>query len=186
MTNTSVTGGYLSPIGTQPDYDKDLSHVLQEAIAGITGISGDLVRRKYQPTTPKMPEPKVDWVSFYIHTTTPDDSPAITHKDSVGGGYDENVRHEELNVLCTFHGTNAESYASRLRDGLGIPQNMAALKTKQISFIDAGQVTAVPEFINQVWVRRFDVLVTFRRKTLRSYAVLNVLGANTPQITTDR
>jgi len=186
MTNTSATGGYLSPTGTQPDYDKALSDILQEAIVGITGISGDLVRRKYQPTTPKMPEPHTNWVSFYIHTITPDDSPAITHKDSVGGGYDENVRHEELTVLCTFHGASAESYANTFRDGLGIHQNMAALRAKQINFLDCGQVTAVPEFINQVWVRRFDVLVLLRRKTTRSYAVLNVLGVNAPQITTDQ
>ncbi len=186
MNNTSATGSYLSPINTdQADYDKQLTDVLQEAISGITGIEGSLVRRKYQPVTPKMPEPHTNWVAFYVHSIEPDDSPSITHEDSVSGGYDENVRHERLSVLCTFYGENGEQKASLLRDGLGIPQNMTELRKKGFGLVGVGQVISVPEFINQVWVRRFDVLIALNRKTKRTYSVLNVLGTNENEIVTD-
>lgn len=185
MSNTSATGGYLSPSGNQAEYDKQLTNILQEAISGITGIEGALVRRKYQPVTPKMPEPHMNWVSFYVHSMTPDDSPAITHKDSEGGGYDESVRHETLSILCSFYGENGEEKANIFKDGLAIPQNMSALKSKGFGLIETGQIIAVPEFINQVWIRRFDVLIALRRKTTRNYAVLNLLGSSENQVITD-
>ena len=181
MSNTSATGGYLQPTGTDVEYDKDLALIIQAAIAGVTGIDGSLVRRKYQPTTPKMPENTVNWFAYHIHSTVPDDGPAIVHHD----GHDENIRHEALNVLCTAYGPNGDKNASLLRDGLSIPQNMEYLRKKGLFLISVGESISVPEFINQSWVRRFDVLVVFKRKVSRDFAVLNIASAKKPEITAD-
>lgn len=181
MTNTSATGGYLSPSGQQPEGDKDLELILQAAIAGISGIQGDLVRRRW--SNAKQPEASVNWCSFCVTDVTPDAGPAITH-DGAGEGADNYARHETIAVLCIFYGPAGMANAARLRDGLAFPQNIESLRTRGMAFVETSPVLSIPELVNQQWVRRYDLHIELRRKVERVYPILNITSASV-DLTTD-
>ena len=112
MANTSATGGYLSPDVVSPPLEgDDLDDEFQEAVVGITGLAGSLVRPRWQPGNPKQPEPTVDWCAIGITTQTPDATPHIQHSGA-GNGKDTLKRHELINVLCTFYGPNSKRNAA--------------------------------------------------------------------------
>ena len=52
-----------------------------------------------------------------------------------------------------------------------------------MAFVEAGELIAAPELVNQQWVRRYDLRIRMRRKITRTYQVLNILSADTPIIT---
>lgn len=190
MANTSATGGLIAPVAeTPPLTDDALDALFQVAVAGITGLSGALVRPRWQPVPPKHPEPSVDWCAIGITDISPDDGPNIQHVGSLVGevgeiGRDDYQRHETITLLCTFHGPLAMRYAAKLRDGIGIPQNMAGLKSSGVGFVESGPIRTVPELYNQQWIRRLDLVLIFRRKIERTYPILNILSAE-PIYTTD-
>ncbi|MCY1215553.1 hypothetical protein D9M69_119340 [compost metagenome] len=176
MANTSATGGYLTPTAPVPPEDDALDNLLQELVAGVTGLPGNLVRPRWQPTVPKQPEPSVNWCALGITVQTPDAGPAIRH-DPAGDGSDTYIRHQDILLLCTFYGPAAKGYAQRLADGLAIPQNGEQLGLNDMAFVSAGDIRAAPDFVNQQWVRRYDLTVQLRRKITRTYPVLNLLSA---------
>ncbi|CAN0620539.1 conserved protein of unknown function [Burkholderia multivorans] len=182
--NDSSTGGYLAPaVDAPPDEDDALDDLLHDMIAGITALPPDLVRPRWQTKVPKQPEPGVNWCAFGVPTQTPDASPAIVH-DGTGEGSDTYIRHQDFDVLCTFYGPSAKGYAQRLADGLAFPQNREQLQLQDMGFVGVGEIRAAPDFVNQQWVRRYDMTVTLRRKITRTYAVLN-LKSTTVTTTTD-
>lgn len=183
MANTSATGGYLSPSGAVPVEDAALDAVLQQAIVGITGLPGAMVRPRWQPTVPKQPEPTANWCALGITRTGPADFPAIEH-DGTGDGQSTLHRHEEFDALVSFYGPAASGYAKTLRDGLYLAQNRETLQAAGIDLIGTSDQTAAPDLINQQWVRRYDVTLSFRRHVARTYPVLNLLSAD-PAIVTD-
>lgn len=168
MTNTSATGGYLSPIGSPADEDDALAALFQSACAGITGLSGDLVRPRWQVNPPKQPEPSTTWAAIGVTTTTPDFGPCTEASDMTATA----SRHELIEVLCSFYGPGAQASATRWRDGLAIPQNGDTLRSSGIVFVSCGPSVPAPELVNQQWVRRFDVATTFRRKISNTYNIL--------------
>lgn len=175
--NNSSTGGYLAPaVATPPAEDEALDNLLQELVAGVSGLTGNLVRPRWQPTVPKQPESTVNWCALGITVQNNDAGPAIQH-DPAGDGQDEYQRHQDIELLCTFYGPAAKGYAQRLADGLAIPQNREQLGINDMAFVSAGEIRAAPDFINQQWVRRYDLTVQLRRKITRTYAVLNLLSA---------
>lgn len=182
MANDSSTGGFLSPEGTLPPEDSDLDAILQQAIVGITGLAGAMVRPRWQATVPRQPEPSVNWCAFGITDTGPADFPAITH-DGTGNGSDTLLRHEEITVLASFYGPGASSNSKTLRDGIYLAQNREALQAQGIDLIGTDDIRAAPDLINQQWVRRFDLQLNFRRKSQRTYPVLNLLSAPTTIVT---
>ena len=184
MANTSATGGYLSPAANSPpEMDSDLDALFQAAVAAITGLPGNMVRPRWQAVAPVHPEPGTNWAAIGITEIVPDDTPSIQHTGQNVGqpeevGYDTLARHELVSLLCTFYGPLGMQNAGLLRDGLGIPQNMAALTVNGIGFVDAGPIRQVPEIYNQQWIKRFDMLLQFRRKVARVYPILNILSVN--------
>jgi hypothetical protein len=174
----SSTGGHLSPAGTPaPDEDAALDALFQTAFAAITGLPGALVRPRWQPGNPKQPEPHVDWCALAVTSSEPDAGPAIQHI-SVAQGTDSYARHEQIEVLTSFYGPRSKTFSGRLRDGLAMPQNMEPLRTKEIGLVECGTARAFPEFVNQQWIRRVDMLVRFSRKVSRIYSVRNVAAAD--------
>ncbi|RRA01908.1 phage neck terminator protein [Burkholderia cepacia] len=172
--NDSSTGGYLAPaVDTPPDEDDALDDLVHDLVAGITALAPDLVRPRWQPTVPKQPEPSVNWCAFGIQTQTPDASPAIVH-NGANEGSDTYIRHQDLDVLCTFYGQQAKGYAQRLADGLSLPQNREQLQLLDMAFVGVSEIRAAPDLVNQQWVRRYDMSVKLRRKVTRTYAVLNL------------
>jgi hypothetical protein len=184
----SSTGGYLSPaVASPPLEDAALDALFQQMIVGITGLPGSMVRPRWQPTVPKQPEATVNWCALGITVQTPDAGPSITHNPA-GDGSDTYVRHEAIEVLASFYGPNAKQCAHQLLDGLAIPQNLEQLKANDMQSVDTGEIRPAPDLVNEQWIRRFDVMLNFRRKVTRSYAVLNILSAGvtiqTPTTTT--
>ncbi|MGU2444434.1 phage neck terminator protein [Burkholderia cenocepacia] len=172
--NDSSTGGYLAPaVDTPPDEDDALDDLVHDLVAGITALPPDLVRPRWQPTVPKQPEPSVNWCAFGIQTQTPDASPAIVH-NGANEGSDTYIRHQDLDVPCTFYGPAAKGYAQRLADGLALPQNREQLQMLDMAFVGVSEIRAAPDLVNQQWVRRYDMTVHLRRKVARTYAVLNL------------
>lgn len=183
MANTSATGGYLAPTAPVPPDDDALDDLLQELVAGVTGLPGDMVRPRWQPTVPKQPEPSENWCAMGIPVQANDASPAIQHNGD-GDGNDEYVRHQQIDLLCSFYGPAAKGYAQRLADSMSIPQNSEQLALNGMKFVSASDIQPAPALINQQWNRRYDLTLTLRRKITRTYPVLNLLSAEV-QSTTD-
>lgn len=177
MANTSATGGYLAPSNPSPPEDDSLDDIFQAAIVGTTGMDGAYVRPRWQPNTPKQPDPSVDWCAFGVNRRAVQDFPSIQHFGT-GQGRDELSRHEDIELLATFYGPNAQKFAMLLRDGLYVPQNIEILKSQGVSFVDCGDLTTIPEIFNLNWIKRFDLKATFRRKVTRVYPVLNIAAAD--------
>ena len=175
--STSATGGYLAS-QLEPLADDALDDVLQSALAAIAALPGEMVRPRWQPTPPKTPEPDVDWIALGVTNTTPDAGPYI-HYDGTGDGVTHSQRHAELELLVSCYGPHAVGYAHRLRDGLGIPQNLDALKRAGLGFVEAGAVRRMPELVSQQWYNRADITLRMRIATVQRWAILNVLEAPT-------
>lgn len=174
MTDSS-TGGYLAPTGTVAE-DQALRYQIQAAIVGITGLAGAKVKAAWQPNPPQKEDLTVDWCAYRITSIDPNWTGAIVHHPE-GDGTDELRRHETIEVLVNFYGPNATAYAAVLRDGLLIPQNMEALQSQGMGFLEAGAIRAAPEYINNQWVNRQDILFRLRRMTSRTYQIRNLLSA---------
>lgn len=176
MANTSATGGYLVPTSPEILEGDELEDILTEAVAGITGLDGKLVRPKWQPKPPKRPAASVDWAALGITESDADAGPVLAHNPNGGGGLGETkyTRQKDVTVLASFYGPNARSIAQRLEDGLTIPQNLEILQEKSISFVSAGTIRAVPESVNMQYVERYDLLVYFRRAVTRTYAIQTI------------
>ncbi|KVR93928.1 LIC_12616 family protein [Burkholderia vietnamiensis] len=182
--NDSSTGGYLAPaVDAPPAEDDALDNLVHDLIAGVTALPPDLVRPRWQAKVPKQPEPSVDWCAFGVQEQEPDAGPAIQH-DGTADGHDTYIRHQDIDVPCTFYGPRAKGYAQRLADGLAMPQNREQLQLQDMAFVGVGPIRAAPDLVNQQWVRRYDMTVTLRRKITRTYAVLN-LNSATVATTTD-
>lgn len=183
MANTSATGGYLAPTAPVPPDDEDLDNLLQELVAGVTGLPGEMVRPRWQPTVPKQPEPTENWCAMGVSVQTNDSGPAIRH-DPAGDGSDTYTRHQQIDLMCSFYGPSAKGYAQRLADSMSIPQNSEQLALNGMKFVRASDIQPVPALINQQWNRRYDLTLVLRRKITRTYPVLNLLSAEV-QSTTD-
>jgi len=174
----SSTGGILAPAGSPaPEEDAELVAIFQQLFAQIVGITGMLVRPRWQAIPPKQPEASVTWCALGVTVSGIDGGPMLEHI-SAGEGATRYVTHEQIDVATTFYGPLARAAAARLRDGLAIRQNIEPLTAKAMAFIDTGVIRIVPEIVNQTWIHRYDMLARFRRKVTRVYPVRNVLAAD--------
>lgn len=169
----SSTGGYLAPSSAAPPEDAVLTNLLQQAVVGITGLSGKLVRPRWQPTPPAEPAITVDWCAIGITKRLPDTYAYIRH-NAAGNGSDEMQRHESLTALASFYGPNCQGFATRLSDGLQIPQNREALRAAGLALTASGGLTRAPEQKNEQWIDRCDLEIELRRQIDRAYPVLNL------------
>ena len=177
MANSSATGGYLLPDGAVA-YDSVLEDALQAHIVGITGLPGQMVRPRWQPVTPKMPEPHENWAAVGVTNTKTDFSPALVQGDSST----KFIRHEILTVMVSFYGANAESLICRFRDGMQISQNNLSLLSIGAKFNSCDEYRPAPELLNMQWVRRFDMEYRLKRSVTRTYSILPLI--NPPDINT--
>lgn len=189
MPNDSSTGGPLSPaVAPAPLEGQGLNRFIQQWIVGITGLAGNMVRPRWQPEPPDVPDAGDAWAAIGITARAADTFPAILH-DPTGDGADDLQRHETLAVLASFYdlGTNglADLYASLLRDGLAIPQNSEPLASAGFGLVDVGDLTTVPSLLKSRWLYRVDLPFHLRRAIVRSYPVLNVESADISVVVND-
>lgn len=172
-TNTSATGGYIVPNATPaPIYDTALNRVIQQAVVGITGLAGALVRPRWQPNPPAQPEATVNWCAIGITTVGRDFDPYMRH-DGGQSGKDLFTRNETLDVLASFYGPDGFSYAALLADGLALSQNRAALRSVGIKLGFTGGIVSAPALVNLRWLWRADLHIEFHREVRREYPILN-------------
>ncbi len=162
----SATGGYIPPSGTVA-YDHELEDIFQAFIVGITSLQGQYVRPRWQEDPPPMPAVGVDWCGFAVKALTSDDGPMFEQHDEDM----DSIRHETLKLFLSFYGQRGQAFANIFKDGLGIPQNIAQLREHKIKYVGCDEIITAPDFLNQQFVHRYDLVATFRRKTKRTYAV---------------
>lgn len=175
MANDSSTAGYLAP-ASEPDYDDDLDDVLQEAVVGITGLPGPLVRPRWQSNPPQQPEFDVDWCAFGV-TRVSGDIFSYQGFDPTANDAQGAVSLEEdelLYCLASFYGPNATKNCKRLRAGLAIGQNRATLASNNVAIVEVGESVNLPALLQEKWVKRVDMAVTFRRRVHRSFPILTI------------
>jgi hypothetical protein len=172
---TSATGGYLPPTTPHPTGDLAFARVINNIVVGITGIAPGLVRPRWQEVPPPIPLISTDWVAIGVTDIAPERGlPYERHYDD----YSTERLEEELTVLATFYGPNAEKNARTLRDGLTIPQNLEEAKaTAQLNLIDTGPIRTLPELIDNRWYRRADIEIHFRRHVERDYNIRSIVEA---------
>lgn len=176
MTNNSSTGGYLLPSSTPPAEDGALDAILQGLVVGVTGMKASLVRPRWQQEPPVMPAIFVDWCAIGVVDEIPDQYGYVVHSGA-NGGSDNLQRHDGIEVLATFYGPNARGNAKLLEDGLLIPQNREVIENNGIVYKGIGRSMHVPELMNERWVQRVDLPISFRRIVIRTYPILNVESA---------
>jgi hypothetical protein len=76
-----------------------------------------------------------------------------------------------LEILTSFYGPDADTYASLLRDGIQVPQNLEILLLNAMGLIETGDLKTVPELVKERWLRRVDLSVKIRRQIIRQYAI---------------
>lgn len=180
MATDSSASGFLAP-SSQDVYDNALDDLLQAAIVGITGITGSLVRPRWQPEPPTQPDFAVDWCAFGIVDLDPDTFSFERH-DPTGNGSTAVEEDEILTVLHSFYGPHASQLCERFRKGISITQNRDTLYSSGILLTEVQGAIVIPALLKEKWVKRVDVRVIYRRRTSTSYAILNVqsgqLGLN--------
>jgi len=182
----SSTGGYLVPSSASPPEDTALDAILQGAVVALVGLPGPMVRPRWQTPVPKQPEATVDWCAIGVMSETPEYSAYTRHwrgepsnpNDPVGQGYDEQRRHEVLEVMASFYGPNSRGNANMFRAGISVAQNREAFYLQNMNFVSTDcKLTNAAELINEVWFRRMDLTFFVRREIDRTYPVLNILSA---------
>jgi len=125
-----------------------------------------------------MPGIDVDWCAMDLANRRADAS-AYVKEDADGEGA-QLVRHEIVDVICSFYGPNGSSYAEILRDGLQVSQNREPLFIAGMGLQRVGETTSVGEQHNQRWYERSDITLSISRETGKVYQILcftGVIGA---------
>jgi hypothetical protein len=186
VSNTSATGGYLTPTSPFPINDFDLSDTLNGLIVGITGLDENLVRPRYQPEPPVIPSSQTTWIAF--GDTSIDIGrtlSAVQRHYPNGDGYNELRQDTLITVLVSVYGPLSQRYIELLRDGFFVDQNWEGVRSSGLKFQEIGTIRHVPELINDIWYRRYDMEVLLKREVIRSYPILNILSAQGTFVTNE-
>jgi hypothetical protein len=166
--------GYLIPTAT-PLYGTVLEDLFQKVIVGITNLPGNLVRPRYQVNPPTLPDGDVTWASFSVYVEPVQWNPYKTMENDLT----YTVEGEEtLTVLVSFIGPQGQEYERRWRDGMQLAQNRDELIEASIGFIEFADAVNVPSLVKERWVKRVDIRGTFKRWTVREYAVRQLVSAD--------
>lgn len=162
----STSGSYIPTSGAVPN-DQELEDIFQGLIVGITSLQGKMVRPRWQNEPPPLPKISENWCAFGVKTIRADDGPYF-HQNAEDM---DSVRHEGIELTLSFYGNHGQSIANIFKDGLTIPQNIAQLRQQKIKYIGCSEIVTAPDFLNQQYVHRYDLVASFRRKTMRTYAI---------------
>ncbi len=180
-----------------PSAGQDLDDFMQQVVAGVTGLPGNLVRPRWQPEPPNAPPitatetpgnaPVVPcWAAVGVTRSTPLGFPAsteITQGAAAPLGFSQQSDQEEFDIRCSFYGKMADTYAIVLRSGLMVAQNRECLQLANIGFITTSGRTRVPTLTQGQWWMRVDITASFRREVRTFYPVLYYLSAPAKVIT---
>ncbi|HDU2896806.1 TPA: hypothetical protein RFF92_001635 [Klebsiella aerogenes] len=183
MSNDSTEPGYLTPVGSEPDYDEELERQLSRWVRGVTGMPANMVYPRFTDPQKKIPPNGKTWCGFNFSTLS---RPGMPANIQVSEEQSEQWSWEGIQVLLCFYGPGGSAMATRFRDGIFIEQNSDTFRRiSGLSLVDAGDIRNLPELINNQWVRRYDVTVTLSRKNTRTYNVKSIVGPNVTIVTGD-
>lgn len=180
----STQAGYLGPT-TYSLEGIAWEDFLQEMVAGISGLPGDLVRPRWQPSPPTTPNTSVDWVGCGISRTDADWQVYNQHVDQ-DAGHDILRRHEHVTYLCSFYGPHSHEYAGVLRDGLFIDQNRAILRANAVGLVEVSEVARTADLFREMFRERSDLEILLNREVRRVYYVRTLLSSQGTIIGNDR
>lgn len=174
--DSTEKGSLLPEPLPQPLEDQDLQNFFQEWFVSLTGLPETLVRPRWQPEMPSIPEATADWIAFGIKLKNPDTFAAEVH---YGGntGYNEMRRHEEMSILVSSYGPNCGSLMSKLSDGMQISQNREILSDNSMGLVIATDSHPVPEIVKGIWYNREDMTVVIKRQKRRQYRIQSIAEA---------
>jgi hypothetical protein len=159
-----------------PTEDQALDLFFQTIVAGVTGIPGNMVRPRWQyPEPPTLPSYSATWASVGVHDVNAEDYPWFDHFDNGTYAFDLMLRQEQLEILCSFYGPNAMSYACALRDGMYVSQNCETLMLAGMGLTQVGNPIRAPEYIKNQLFNRWDITLFIKRTVQRRYAILSLL-----------
>ena len=174
MSNTSATGGYLTPSNSSPPDDQDLDRIFHDLFAGVSGLDPKLIRPRWSFEPANMPSLGSSWIAQGIIDRRED--PTVTQWFTEGIGTTV-VRQQEIDNLLSFYGPGAAALESLVRDGLYLDQNREALGLLGIALVAVENPRNASMLINERWNKRIDVEITFRRVIKRIYPVLSLQSA---------
>lgn len=171
--NDTTRPGFLTPLGASPHYDDALDADLTGWIVGVSGLPPEMVMAKWSDPPPATPEAGITWCDFFTNVKQAE-APFFHSQDS-----DQSVLQstESVDVTCGFYGPGAQAVAALFRDGLNVPQNNAELNRLDLTFLQCGEITPDPEFINNQWLRRNILTVTLKRSIARRYGIRSILSS---------
>lgn len=181
MTNNSSSGGYLLPSASPaPLEGTQLMQTLQQWLVGITGLPGTLVRPRWQPEPPDIPQAGECWAALGVQRRPSDEYP-FTDWDQPSLSF-KLQRHEELVTLTSFYDTGvtglADYYAALFRDGSAVAQNREGLGLTGIYLTRVGDLVTVPSLLKLRWLYRVDLEMSLRREIDRAYPVQTLVSAS--------
>jgi len=163
-------------VASPPLEDSDLDSIFQVLIVGLTGLPGNMVRPRWQPSPPKQPEATANWCALGVTVIDIDSNPAVVHNPA-GNGSDTQYQHEKIEILCSFYGPLGQRYAAMFRDGLKVSQTAEYFRSNLMGIVGMDRIISAPELFNQTWFRRYDMKFSVNRQVVRTYAVLNIVSA---------
>lgn len=169
-TNSSKRG-FLAPVKVQFLAGQDLRRFLQQLVVGITNLPGELVRPRWQSEMPNQPPLDASWAAIGKLTWAPDTYAYEAHQ---GNQEDVLVRHEELELMASFYGPDADLNAETFHLGLQLAQNREYLTRAGYGLKDADTPRVVPYKLNELWIYGVDVQFTLKRSVGSTYAVEDV------------
>lgn len=173
-SNTSATGGYLTPTNTINIDGDPLDDIFHDLFAGVTGVDNTLVKPRWVIKPSNMPDRNTTWMSFGVIDTRNDINPSQWFDDKQGMIL---INNQELDVQVSCYGPNAAQLESILRDGLNLDQNREVINSLGIVLVDVGKAINTSELVNTEWVKRVETTVTFRKQIRRVYAILSLEAA---------
>lgn len=174
MSNSSATGGYLTPTSSTPlPGDLTLEQFIHNVIAGISGYDNDLVRPKWQISPPKQPNIDVNWIAYGIQGYGPDVNAYIwSNADDTS----TLIRQQSLAVQCAFYGPNAMENSMLILDGFQIQQNLEAMRIANMGYVGFTPPIRGPDLVNERWIDRYELGIILTRQVQRVYPVLAFVG----------
>lgn len=180
MATSSASAGYLAPSAPAPLYGDALEDLFHGVVQGITGISAQLIRPRWQPEPANMPAFDVNWVALGV-TVGPAQWDAFQkHDPTINPPNGANVVEgtEELILTLSFYGPDAHANERLFRDGLRIEQNRDELTAAGIKLIEVQDPVTVPALFKNQWVMRADVRIRTVRWVRRVYPILSLSSAS--------
>lgn len=167
-----------------------LDDFMQQVVAGITGIDQTLVRPRWQPEPPNIPQTAVPeiglagvaaWAAVGVTAARAIGGFSYTRELNPGAyaatGFSQQSDWEEFDLMATFYGPAADDYAVKLRQGLLVAQNREALQFLNVGFQQTGPRRRRPELTQRPFLWCVDQPVTFTREIRSFYPVLYYLSA---------